>query len=234
MKTEITLYCPCCKGTNIRKNGTKSYGKQNYLCKDCHRQFVGDHNLTYRGCHSQADKNIWKMTVRRCGIRDICAITGYSRDKIQAALKRNQHQIIPKQKHYSTLEIDEFHTFIGKKVNKVWLIYAYCKRTGEIVAFTWGKRDLTTVLQLKQRLKELRITYDRIASDDWAAFLNAFSDMPEHWVGKQHTVGIEGNNCRLRHRMSRAIRRSCCFSKSLFYHLKVFNLGFFYINYDTI
>ena len=82
MKTKITLYYPCCQGTNIRKNGTKSYGKQNYLCKDCHRQFVGDHNLTYRGCHSQADKNIWKMTVRRCGIRDICAITGHSRDKI--------------------------------------------------------------------------------------------------------------------------------------------------------
>ncbi|MDK4689706.1 IS1/IS1595 family N-terminal zinc-binding domain-containing protein, partial [Kingella negevensis] len=37
----MTLYYPCCQGINIRKNGTKSYGKQNYLCKDCHRQFVG-------------------------------------------------------------------------------------------------------------------------------------------------------------------------------------------------
>ena len=115
MKTEITLYCPCCQGTNIRKNGTKSYGKQNYLCKDCHRQFVGDHNLTYRGCHSQADKNIWKMTVRRCGIRDICTITGYSRDKIQAALKRNQHQII---RNKSIIPLWKLMNFIHLLVRK--------------------------------------------------------------------------------------------------------------------
>ena len=43
------------------------------------------------------------MTAQRCGIRDICAITGYSRDKVQAALKRSPHQIIPKQKHYDIL-----------------------------------------------------------------------------------------------------------------------------------
>ncbi|MBE0443588.1 IS1 family transposase, partial [Psychrobacter sp. FME13] len=32
-------------------------------------------------------------------------------------------------------------------------------------------------------------------------------------IGKQHTVGIEGNNCRLRHRLRRAVRKTCCFSK---------------------
>ncbi|WP_444542245.1 IS1/IS1595 family N-terminal zinc-binding domain-containing protein [Capnocytophaga canis] len=34
------------------KNGKISYGKQNYLCKGCHRQFIADHNLTYKGCLS--------------------------------------------------------------------------------------------------------------------------------------------------------------------------------------
>ena len=52
----------------------------------------------------------------------------------------------------------------------------------------------------------------------------------ERWVGKQHTKAIEGNNCAIRHRISRAVRKSCCFSKSLFYHIKVFNIGFAYIN----
>ena len=52
--------------------------------------------------------------------------------------------------------------------------------------------------------------------------------------GKQHTVGIEGNNCRLRQRIRRAVRRTCCFSKKMLYHLKVFAIGFFYINYGFI
>ena len=33
----------------------KSYGKQNYQCKDCRRQFIGDHALTYHGCHSKIE-----------------------------------------------------------------------------------------------------------------------------------------------------------------------------------
>ena len=52
LKIEITLKFPHCTGTNIVKNGIKAYGVQNYLCKDCGRQFIGDHALTYQGCHS--------------------------------------------------------------------------------------------------------------------------------------------------------------------------------------
>ena len=208
------------------------------------------------------------MTARCCGIRDICSITGYSRGKVQAALKRSTHQINPQRTHYShppkvsdkarcrrqyavvrrdnatqyeafggwlyqTLQVDEFWTFVGKKRNKVWLIYAYDQAGGEIVAYEWGKRDLATVMQLKQRLKALGVTYDRIASDNWAAFLKAFQD-DGHQVGKRHTVGIEGNNCRLRQRIRRAVRKTCCFSKKMFYHVKAFAIGFFYINYGFV
>lgn len=108
-------------------------------------------------------------------------LLGYSKDKVQAALKRSTHEIEPTQKHYDVLQVDEFHTFIGHKKNKVWLIYAYCKTTGEIVAFVWGKRDLKTALALKQHLKELKITYGCIAHDDWKAFDTAFSDADEQW-----------------------------------------------------
>ncbi|MDR1956966.1 MAG: IS1 family transposase, partial [Treponema sp.] len=46
-------------------------------------------------------------------------------------------------------------------------------------------------------------------------------------VGKEHTVGIAGNNCRLRHRIRRAFRRTCCFSKKLRNHWKAFDMAFF-------
>ena len=43
---------------------------------------------------------------------------------------------------------NKFWTFVGNKNNKQWLIYAYHRETGEIVAYVWGKRDLATVQQL--------------------------------------------------------------------------------------
>jgi IS1 family transposase len=55
-----------------------------------------------------------------------------------------------------------------------------------------------------------------------------------HVVGKAHTAGIEGNNCRLRHRVRRVFRRTCCFSKSIINHRKVFDMVFFYINYGFV
>ena len=100
----------------------KHDGKQNYLCRDCNRQFIGDHNLTYPGCHSGIDRTILKMLVRNCGIRDISEITGCSRYKVQKVLKISQHHVFPKKNHYDSLEVDELWTFVGNKKNKVWLI----------------------------------------------------------------------------------------------------------------
>jgi IS1 family transposase len=58
-------------------------------------------------------------------------------------------------------------------------------------------------------------------------------------IGKEFTKGIEGNNCRLRHRIRRAFRRSCNrpaarFSKKLENHIIAFELAFFYINFGFV
>ncbi|WP_407934181.1 IS1 family transposase [Capnocytophaga sputigena] len=55
-----------------------------------------------------------------------------------------------------------------------------------------------------------------------------------HLIRKLYAVGIEGNNYKLRHRKKRAFRRTCCFSKKRFNHLKASALVFFYINYGYI
>jgi IS1 family transposase len=117
------------------------------------------------------------------------------------------YHLTPKRKHYDVLEIDEFWTYVGNKKNKLWLIYAYHRTSGEIVAFVWGKRDLRTANKLRKRLNRLGITYDRIATDDWQSFITAFLQ-DTHDVGKGFTVGIEGNNCTLRHRIRRVFRKT--------------------------
>ena len=88
MKTQIQIDCPDCHSPSFSIHGKKSYGKQNYQCKDCKRQFIGDHALTYNGCHSRIEDKIRLMTVRGCGISRIavchchylCEVGDWARD----------------------------------------------------------------------------------------------------------------------------------------------------------
>jgi IS1 family transposase/transposase-like protein len=233
MLITIELNCPHCQSPNIVRNGKKSNGPQNYLCKACGTQFIRDGERTYKGTLSDIDDKIKIMLVQGVGVRDISAILKISITKGLKTLISSKYQIKPAKKHYDCLEIDEFWTYVGCKTNKIWLIYAYHRESGEIVAFVWGKRDLETAKKLRERLKALGITYDCVAIDHWESFMTAFSE-DQKLVGKEHTVGIEGNNCRLRHRVRRAFRRTCCFSKELLNHLKAFSMAFFYINYGYV
>jgi IS1 family transposase len=169
------------------------------------------------------------MPVRGVGIRDIGIILQISITTVLKVLKSTTYRIKPKQTRYDCLETDEFWRYVGKKKNKVWLIYAYHRGSGEIAAYVWGKRDLKTAQKPRKRIKRPGISYDRVAADDWDSFLSAFGEDNQR-VGKEYTVGIEGNNCRLRHRSRRAFRRTCCFSKKLFNYWKAFDMAFFYIN----
>ena len=170
------------------------------------------------------------MLVRGLGIRDICEIEEISAKKVLSVLVTSNKIITPKHRYYPTLEVDEFWTYIGNKQEKHWLIYAYDRETKEIVAYVWGKRDVKTAMKLRQKLLELRVEFGSVCTDSWDSFSVAFRN-DNHIAGKQHTVGIEGNNCLLRHRIRRAFRKTCCFSKKLINHLKAFELAFFYINY---
>ena len=172
---EITVTCPHCQSTNIVKNGKKSYAsKQNYLCKDCSKQFIGDYQLTYQGCHSQIKTRVKKMLCRGMGIRDIAEIEEISFQKVLSILMVSCIILRCKQKHYDCLEIDEFWSYVGKKSKKVWLIYAYHRSTGEIVAWTFGRRNLKTAKKLYRIMQKKEITWDSLAFDDWKSFKTAF------------------------------------------------------------
>jgi len=233
MQVTITLHCPDCQSANIKKNGKKTSRKQNYFCKDCGRQFIGNHALTYKGWHSDLIQKILFMLVRGIGIRDIAIIEKVSIRKVLSTLVNSSHILTPKQSHYDSLEIDEFWTYVGNKNNKQWLVYAYHRASGEIVAFVWGKRNLKTAKMLRSKLLTLGVSFDTVYSDNWESFRVAFVSY-NHITGKENTVGIEGNNCRLRHRIRRAFRKTCCFSKKFTNHIKAFNLAFFYINNGVV
>ena len=89
MRITLEIKCPTCLSDSIKKNGIKVDGKQNYQCKDCKRQFIGDHALSDLGCNS-----------------------GISIGKVLRTLTESTYQIQPKQNHYESLEVDEFWTFV--------------------------------------------------------------------------------------------------------------------------
>ena len=52
-----------------------------------------------------------------------------------SVLVSSNRTITAKEQHYDSLEVDEFWTYVGSKKNKIWLIYAYHRATGEIVGY---------------------------------------------------------------------------------------------------
>jgi DNA-directed RNA polymerase subunit RPC12/RpoP len=64
MQITIEIKCPTCLSDSIKKNGIKVDGKQNYQCKDCKRQFIGDHALSdteYKNININNKYHIVKM-----------------------------------------------------------------------------------------------------------------------------------------------------------------------------
>ncbi|MHC6204028.1 IS1 family transposase [Breznakiellaceae bacterium SP9] len=70
-----------------------------------------------------------------------------------------------------------------------------------------GKRDYKTAKRLLDKIKTLGITVEKYATDWWSSFIKTFKD-EHHAVWKEFTQDIEGNNCRIRHQLRRAFRKS--------------------------
>lgn len=221
MRSNEAVQCPCCQGTKIVRNGRKSYGKQNYLCKGCGRQFQTCYS--YKGCERSNRTLAAKCLCRGSGIRDCSLISQLSKGAVLRLIKTKASQIIikPEQLCYNQVQIDEQWSYVGKKEKKVWMLYAYAPKEDEILAFAMGKRNAETVRRLMMKLKCLDI--DWFLTDNWEAF-KAVLPAQKHRIGKAFTKAIEGINTWFRTRVRRLMRRTTCFSKKLIYHYSMLKL----------
>jgi len=87
---------------------------------------------------------------------------------------------------------------------------AVSRDTQEILGHYVGTRELESFNQLYDKIAH--IPTEKYASDYW----RAYGWLPEskHLWGKAHTYTVERTNRRLRHYLSRLIRKTYCFSKS--------------------
>ena len=131
-----------------------------------------------------------------CSRLSVAEIECISVKKVLSVLVNSNHIIQPRRSHYDIgKEVDEFWTYVGSKKNKMWLIYAYHRATGEILAFVWGNRNKKTARRLREKMTSLNVSFDTIYTDDWDSLKNVFL-LTITLLEKRTHKGLRGNNCR--------------------------------------
>ena len=114
------MNCPNCESTHASKNGHRR-GKQNYICRDCGRQFVESYSP--KGYADEIKERCLSMYVNGNGFRAIERLTGVNHNKVINWVKKAAIPLADAP-DYSEIpeiaQIDELPTFVGKK-NKIWL-----------------------------------------------------------------------------------------------------------------
>ncbi len=72
----MSLSCPNCNSTHIKKNGHIHNGKQNHCCKQCGRQFVLNPDQIL--ISSAKRERIQRLLLERIPLRGICRTEGVS------------------------------------------------------------------------------------------------------------------------------------------------------------
>ena len=108
-------------------------------------------------------------------------------------------------------EVDEMWSFVGRKKDQRWLWHAIDHRSGQVLAYVFGRRQDEVFLKLKGLLEPFGIT--RYDTDYWGAYTRHI-DIEEHQLGKRNTQKIERKHLTLRTRIKRLARKMIYFSQS--------------------
>ena len=99
-----------------------------------------------------------------------------------------------------------------KKSCKVWIWKALCRRTGRLLDWELGNRDLATLQPLVDRLSRWNVVV--YLADHWECYASLLG-VRQLMQGKIYTNTIERNNARQRHWFKRFTRRTQVVSQSL-------------------
>lgn len=118
-------------------------------------------------------------------------------------------------------------SFVGKKKSQHWLWWVEELTSGEVIAFTFGRRSHQTFRRLKKLLTDAGIVVDQWLSDQWSAYLDCLP-AEEQFSDKAELQSLERKHLTLRIRIKRLARKTICFSKSVLIHNTIIGL---FINY---
>jgi IS1 family transposase len=224
------LRCPQCGLSHIKRNGLTHYGKQNYRCKDCDRQFVEDSQHI-----GEELKDLIKvLLLERLSLRGICRVTGVSLtwllhfitdlycalpDDLNVTLSQARKSAIRLVRLEA--EADEIWSFVVSKENRQWVWIALDIATKQVLAFYVGDRSASSAQQLWRRIPQVYRDHATFYTDGLAAYKTVLPAKRHQVCAKSsgHTNIIERFNCTLRQRVSRLVRFSLSFSTAVKHHI---------------
>jgi len=219
------LTCPRCQLSHIKRNGHTYYGKQNYQCLLCNRQFV----VRNQTVSEEKQDLIKSLLLERISLRGICRVLKVSLawliDFVESlylttAADLNFVEPVGVEIEIFCIEADEIWSFVGKRANKRWVWLVLERRTRQIVALHIGDRSQNSAIRLWAKVPLAIKAQALVLTDCWDAYGLAIPANQHVACEKQsgQVSLIERFNCTLRQRVSRLVRKSLSFSKSDWFH----------------
>lgn len=146
-----------------------------------------------------------------------------------AVILKKSSEVLPVNPNYVgkdlilSLKVDESWSFVGSKQGQRWLWWVEEAKTGEVVAFVFGRRTHQTFRALLALLEESRIRVSRWITDAWWAYFDCL-DQSIRLESKALLQSLERKHLTLRTRIKRLARRTICFSKSILVHDTIIGL----------
>lgn len=231
--------CPCCSSENIVKNGFTKAKNQRVLCKNCGKSRVlhkkSNPNNQIKAIDIEAIRRAFLERLSLRGVARIFLISYYrvykELDLYFLLLPKFRTQVVDNKEVNDVIEFDELCGFCQNKKNKQWLWAALSRRTRQIVAYVIGDRSEET---FKRLIRKIPLNYLKCVSysDYWKSYAILKAKGNHQQVGKESgkTNHIERYWATLRARISRYVRKSLSFSRSLRYHHLVTKL--FIVDYN--
>jgi IS1 family transposase len=223
--------CPQCGSVCYKRNGRIHTGKQNHRCKDCGRQFV--FSAENRRISDPERALIQRLLNERVSLRGICRAVQVSLrwlvdfvvgcyaaapEELNVQLPEQPDDIIVQRLE---VEADEAWSFVGKKANPQWLWLALELQSRQGIAFHVGDRSRKSARKLWKKIPAVYRQQATFYTDGHASYQGVIPSAQHQVITKKArtTNHVERLNCTLRQRVSRLVRATLSFSKTLDNHI---------------
>ena len=134
--------------------------------------------------------------------------------------------------HRLEVEADEMASFVQKKAHKQWIWIAMDARTRQVMAFHVGDRSRKSAKRLWAKIPQAYRQHAMFYTDQYGVYEGVIPAAQHEAINKlaRKTNHIERFNNTLRQRVSRLVRETLSFSKTLANHIGA--IKFFICHYN--
>jgi insertion element IS1 protein InsB len=203
------MNCRYCKGPCKKKGKYKEI--QKWQCRDCHK--CQREVYRQRSYDKETKQAITTLNNEGLGVSSISRVLKMPKSSVQVFIVKNAFKV--KQPVFNeagqAYEVDELYTYIGRKSNPCYIIYAMNRKTKQVIDFVCGARNKENIEKVIKKLLDL--SPKRIYTDK----LNIFASIIPgclHRTFQYRTNHIERKNLTLRTHIKRLSRKTICYSKT--------------------